>query len=132
MQHSRLVEWERNLKQMLDRLDDYLEDRYGDKYNLHPARPQRGRTANKSHDGLFDIVGSFTLGLGSDIGRGYIIDIRMSTLDHIPKEIENTIEAEAVEFLLERLPKFFPGKNLSVSMDNHVIKLHGDLSLGTL
>ena len=72
------------------------------------------------------------MGLGSEKGKGYIIDIRMVTLDHIPKEDERKMKAEAVAFLQNKLPKYFPGKNLSVSMDSHVIKLHGDLSLGTL
>ena len=36
-----------------DRIDDLLEERYGHRYSLHPARPKRHVTANREDDGLF-------------------------------------------------------------------------------
>jgi hypothetical protein len=124
--------WEQKLKSILDDLDEILENEFGDKFPLHPARPERGVTASKSQDGLFDISANFTLGLGSEHGKGYVIDIRMVTLEKIPEEIEDRIEKVAVQYLHQKLQDAFPDKKLRVSRDGPVIKLHGDLSLGEL
>ena len=132
MQHTSLEIWEKKLKSILDELDDYLEDRYSKKYCLHPARPGRGKTSNKSQDGLFDVVASFSLGAGSQYGRGYVVDVDMATLEHIPEEIKKEIESITLKSLQENLPEYFPGKNLKVNKDGNVIKIHGDLSLGKL
>ena len=77
MRHPRLIEWEKKLKRTLDIVDDYLEDKYGQLYELHPSRAYRGTTSNKAHDGLFNIGASFTAGYGSKYGRGYVVDIDM-------------------------------------------------------
>jgi len=130
MTHPSLIAWEKKLKAVLDKLDHELEDKYGDRYPLHPARPGRGSTANPAHDGLFDITANFTLGSGSDIGRGYVVDIHMPTLTDIPRKICSEIENHAVHQLRKLLPHHFPGKNLRVDLDGDVIKIHGDLSLG--
>jgi len=130
IKHPNLHAWENKLKSILDDLDEELEDQFGHKYRLHPARPRRGRTSSKSQDGLFDISANFTLGLGSEHGRGYVIDIRMVTLERIPDEIEDQIEELAMQHIRKKLRKVFPGKQLSVNRDGHIIKLHGDLSLG--
>lgn len=130
MQHPSLAEWESRLTELLNELDDVLEDGYGHHYRLHPARPHRGRTASKAHDGLFDITANFTLGLGSEHGKGYVIDIRLSTLEKVPDEIIEQIEEKTIAHLKQRLRHYFPEKNLTVQKDGPVIKLHGDLSLG--
>lgn len=130
MYHPALEKWESNLKAVVDELDVLLEDKFGSQYILHPARPVRGTTSNKSHDGLFDIVSSFTPGKGSQYGKGYIVDVHMSTLEHIPKKIQNRIYNISINFLREKLPEFFPGVKLEVHQDGSVIKIHGDLSLG--
>ncbi|MEA3392418.1 MAG: hypothetical protein U9Q91_05525, partial [Candidatus Marinimicrobia bacterium] len=86
MRHPNLIKWEKKLKSVLDNIDVLLEEKYGKKYDLHPARRKHGTTSNRSHDGLFDIRADFTLGLGSDKGRGYIVDIDLKTLENVPKE----------------------------------------------
>lgn len=130
MKHPNLIEWEKTLKKVIDNLDDVLEDQFGNQYQLHPARPKRGRTANKSHDGLFDITAQFSLGIGSQKGKGYIVDIRLSTLENVPDEIYDKIENVAIRRLRQYLKNHFPEKQLSVEKDGRVIKLFGDLSLG--
>ena len=117
---------------MLDDLDDILEDHFGHRYYLHPARPKRGATANKSHDGLFNITAQFSLGIGSEHGKGYVIDIRLSTLEKVPDEITNQIEDLALKKIEEKLPEYFPGKDLSITRDGDLLKLHGDLRLGKI
>jgi len=131
LKHPSLVKWERILQQALDDLDDLLEDRYGLRHRLHPARPSRGRTSSKSQDGLFDVQASFSLGLGSQYGKGYVVDVRMATLDRISPEQRQEIDRVVVDKLREELPEHFPGRNLQVSKDGDIIKIHGDLSLGT-
>jgi len=132
MSHPSLEDWEKNLKRILDELDDLLENQYGTRYHLHPARASRGKTSNKAHDGLFDITALFTLGVGSEHGEGYVIDIHMVTLEQVPEKIRNEIETITLKRLRESLPNYFPGKNLKVNKDGNVIKLYGDLRLGLL
>lgn len=132
MKHPNLVEWEETLKKVVDNLDDVLEDQFGNQYQLHPARPVRGKTSNKSQDGLFSITAQFSLGIGSQKGKGYIIDIHLSTLENVPDEIYDKIEDVAIARIRQYLNVHFPGKKLSVEKDGRVIKLFGDLSLGDL
>jgi hypothetical protein len=129
MQHPKVMAWETRLKQVFDNIDDYLEDTYGSDYSLHPSRPNRGKTGNKEHDGLFNIGASFTAGYGSEYGRGYVVDIDMITLESVPPPIERKIEADVLKKLKKELPKYFPGTNLKIHRDGSAIKIHGDLSL---
>jgi hypothetical protein len=129
---GRLVEsWEIKLKRLFDEIDDELEERFGSLYDLHPSRAKRGATSNKEQDGLFDIGASFSAGFGSESGRGYVLDVDMITLEHVPKEVQAHIEALVVEKIREKLPRFFPGKDLRVSRDGNVFKIIGDLSFST-
>ena len=130
MQHPSLTQWEKVLKKLMDDLDDHLEDKYGNMYHLHPARPERGTTANKAHDGLFDVVASFSLGLGTRHGKGYVVDVHISTLEKVPAEIEVKIQNATLKHLQKKIADFFPNRQLKVSLDKQVIKIHGDLSLG--
>jgi len=130
MAHPKVIRWEKQLKKVLDEIDDYLEDYYGRMYPLHPNRAYRGTTSNKEHDGLFNIGASFTAGYGSNFGRGYIVDVEMITLENVPSEVRKKIEKDVIEKLKIKLPDFFPGRNLSIDFDKNVIKIHGDLSLG--
>lgn len=132
MRHPNLIKWEKKLKSVLDEIDILLEERYGKKYDLHPARRKHGSTSNRSHDGLFDIRADFTLGLGSDKGRGYIVDIDLKTLENVPKEVIKNIENDTISELKERLSQAFPNRELNVEKDGNVIKIIGDLSLGNL
>ena len=132
MRHHKLVEWDHKMKQMFDEIDDALEDKYGDMYHLHPNRPRRGTTANKEHDGLFNVGASFSAGYGSEHGRGYVLDVDMVTLEHVPDDVEEKINQEVVQMVKNKLPNYFPDRNLDVSRDGRVFKIYGDLSLGSL
>ena len=92
METESVTTWERRLKELFDEVDDELEDRYGPLFSIHPARPSRGATSNKEHDGLFNVGASFTAGFGSKLGRGYVIDFDVVTLDTVPRPIKQQIE----------------------------------------
>jgi hypothetical protein len=127
MRYHKVEQWESRLKRVFDKVDDYLEEKYGRKYPLHPARPARGKTSSKSHDGLFNIGASFSGGYGSKHGPGYVVEVRMVTLSRVPQYIRDQIEEEAVDRLREELPKEFPDRELKVERDGRVYKISGDL-----
>jgi hypothetical protein len=129
MRDYKVEEWESRLKRVFDRVDDYLEENYGRKYPLHPARPARGTTASKAHDGLFNVGASFSPGYGSKRGPGYVVEVRMVTLTRVPQYIRDRIEEHAAERLREELPKEFPDRELRVERDGPVYKIYGDLRL---
>ncbi len=129
MRHPLTEAWEDRLRRVFDRIDDYLEDRYGGKYPLHPARPPRGTTASKEQDGLFNVGASFTAGYGSQHGPGYVVEVRMVTLSRVPYFLRQKIEEEVAELLRRELPKEFPGRELRVECDGPVYKIYGDLRL---
>ena len=130
MRHHTVIEWEARLDEAMRELDSFLEERYEGKYTLHPARLAKGKAANPVQDGLFGVTASFSLGLGSTIGKGYIVDIKMMTLQHVDEDVREEIEAFALARLAELLPKYFPETELNVTRDGTVIKIFGDLSLG--
>ena len=132
MRHYSIIQWEKRLKFIFDKIDDFLEDKYGQLYPLHPSRPQRGSTANKEHDGLFNVGASFSAGYGSKYGPGYVLEIRMATLSRVPKKVCKQIERDVLNILDRELDKEFPGKDLDVEQDGNVYKIHGDLSLGNV
>jgi hypothetical protein len=129
MRGPRVRAWERKLKRVFDRIDDTLEERYGRLYKRHPNRPPRGTTANKESDGLFNVGASFSAGFGSELGRGYVVNVRMATLARVSPEDQKRIEDTVAERLKEELPKAFPGRELHVDRDGPVYKIYGDLSL---
>ena len=130
MRHPLLVEWENKMKQLFDEVDDFLEEKYGHEYPLHPNRAERGKTSNKEHDGLFNVGASFSPGFGSAYGRGYVIDVNMVTLDNIPPAKKEEILSEVVSQVETKLSRYFPERNLSVNKDGKVFKIHGDFQLG--
>lgn len=130
MYHFKTREFDKKLISVFDKVDTILEDRYGGSYTLHPNRPERGKTANPAHDGLFNIGASFSAGYGSEHGRGYVIDVHMSTLDHIPQDIRKKILEEAVTEVKIALKEVFPDRDLEVKRDGNVFKIVGDFSLG--
>lgn len=119
------------MKAVFDRIDDQLESTYGDRYVLRPNRPRRGETGNRETDGLFNIGAAFTAGFGSKHGRGYVVEVQMSTLSRVPDDARTEIEEAVVDLLRRELAVEFPGVNLEVSRDGPVYKIHGDLSLGS-
>ncbi len=123
---------EQHMRQLCDDLDHFLEDEFGQRYPLHPNRPPRGKAARVSYDGLFSTGTKFTLGYGSEHGRGYLVDIEMSTLDKVKPEDRQEIETAAIEFLKRQLPVHFPHRKLRIVKDGKVYKIVGDFSLGSM
>lgn len=130
MRGPELVQWENKIVSIFQDIDHALEKKYGDMFSLHPSRAQHGKTANPKYDGLFSVDGVFSAGYGSKHGPGYIFRINYATLEKVPDDVDQKIEAEALAMLKSSLKKVFPDKNLVVSEDKGgVYKIHGDLSL---
>jgi hypothetical protein len=132
IKHPKSQEWDDKMKALFDRIDDYLEDKYGDRYPLHPNRMKRGTTSNKSMDGLFNVGVSYSAGYGSEYGKGYVIEIHMSTLAGVDPAIREKIDREVEALVEEYLPLFFPGRELDCEKDGNILKIFGDLSLGNI
>ena len=132
MWHPKTVEFSDRLKELFDEVDEYIEDHYGSRYPLHPARPARGVTANPQADGLFNIGADFTPGFGSELGRGYLIDIRMATLEEVDRTVRGEIYCAVIRKIEELLPVYFPERELVVRQDGNHFKIQGDFSLGDI
>jgi hypothetical protein len=132
MWHPKTVEFDERLKKLFDEVDDYIENLYGERYVLHPVRPARGETSNPEADGLFNIGANFTPGYGSELGRGYVIDIAMSTLEKVDENVRREIYEAAAEKVKELLPLHFPERELTVRRDKNHFKIQGDFSLGVI
>ncbi|MBN1837744.1 MAG: hypothetical protein JW820_17940 [Spirochaetales bacterium] len=129
MRHPGVEQWESRLRAVFDRIDDYLEDRYGERYPLHPARAPRGATGSREQDGLFNVGASFSAGFGSERGPGYVVEVRMVTLSQVPGHVRRKIEREVAAALRRELPRAFPERRIRVDRDGPVYKIHGDLRL---
>jgi hypothetical protein len=110
--------------------DRELEDRFGAFFALHPNRPRRGETGNPEMDGLFEIAPDFSPGFGSEKGRGYLVSLRVATLEKVPPEKFEALMSQAAELVREKLPRYFPGRDLEVVRDGKRFKIIGDFSLG--
>jgi hypothetical protein len=132
IKHPKTQEWDDKLFDVFEKVDTYLEDNYGDRFNRHPNRPARGKAAYGSLDGLFNIGASFSPGYGSEYGRGYVIDVVISTLDRIPAEEREEIIEDAIKKTREELEIAFPQRDLRVNRDGNVFKIHGDTTLGDI
>ncbi|MDR3249228.1 MAG: hypothetical protein LBT39_10640 [Treponema sp.] len=128
--HPKLREFTETLEKIFHEVDNELEDRHGGRFPLHPNRPQRGTTGNPEMDGLFDIAPDFTAGLGSQKGRGYLVTLRVATLDKVPPEEFESFMASAAELIRDALPRYFPDRQLEVVRDGLRFKITGDFSLG--
>lgn len=117
---------EEKLKQIFDKIDDFLEDKYGGRFTLHPNRPPRGKTANKAHDGLFNVGATFSAGYGSKSGRGYVIEIDIRTLSQVPEQDRESIEKDVIQILEKELQENFPNRELKISKEGNYYKIHGD------
>ena len=124
-----LEAFEDRLHGVLSEIDGALEERFGSRWPLHPARPPRGAAANPQYDGLFRVTASFTAGYGSKFGPGYVFRVEASTLASVPESEREAIEEAAVALLREGLARAFPGRDLRVDRDVAGYKIHGDLSL---
>ncbi len=129
--HPKQIELEGIMRLMCDELDHRLEDRFGDSYPRHPNRPERGKAASVAYDGLFSTGTQFTLGYGSNHGRGYIVSVEMRTLSKVRDEDKKAVEEAKVEIINELIPKYFPDRKIKMKKDGNVYKLVGDFSLGS-
>jgi len=127
-----MEEFDNRMKKLFDEVDDFIEDQYGGSYSLHPTRPARGVTANPEADGLFNIGANFTPGYGSELGRGYLIDVSISTPDKVDEDIRREIYEAAANKVRELLPIHFPERMLTVRRDKNHFKIQGDFSLGEI
>ncbi|MBN2704496.1 MAG: hypothetical protein JXR23_09825 [Pontiellaceae bacterium] len=129
MRHPKAMEWENRLKAVFDEIDAELEQLYGDRFSLHPARRAEGTTSNPEMDGLFNVGASYSAGFGSKLGPGYVVDIHLSTLERVPAELKAEIRDKVQTMLADKLATAFPGKNLQVDRERKHLRIHGDLSL---
>lgn len=129
MKNPLLQKWEDKLQNIFDRIDDQLEEKYGCMYPLRSNRPSRGQGVTPDTDGLFEIGVSFSLGIGSQIGPGYVFKLKMATMSRVPQEFVDKVEDEVVDILNSELPKEFPDKDLKVARDGRVYKIYGNLDL---
>jgi hypothetical protein len=134
MNHPRTTAFDNRMKELFDEVDHYIEDLYGHKYPLHPARPARGETSNPEADGLFKISANFSPGFGSKLGRGYVINVKISTLEKVDEDVRRKIYETTVKKVKELLPVYFPERELVVRLcnDKNHFKIQGDFSLGTI
>ena len=132
MPGGKIAKIEKRIYELLNEVDHALEDKYENKYRLHPARPERGHTSNPTRDGLINITAKFTTGIGSEHGKGYNVDIKLKTLENVDDEVKNEVDEIALKMIKEKLPEFFPERKLSIDRDGNVIKIHGDFFLGTI
>ncbi len=129
MKNPLLEKWEDKLQDIFDRIDRILEERYGELFPLRPNRPAHGRGVTPDADGLFDLGVSFSAGIGSQFGPGYVFRVKLATLNRVPENLLEKVENEVIDLLDAELPREFPGKELKVARDGHVYKIFGDLDL---
>ncbi|MDR1029674.1 MAG: hypothetical protein LBL76_02230 [Treponema sp.] len=130
--HPKLKTFTDTLEALFHEVDEVLEDQWGDCFPLHPNRPKRNETANPEMDGLFEIAPDFTLGIGSNRGRGYLVSCRVATLQAVPPEQLEAFMDTAVLIIRDKLPVYFPGRQLEVIRDGKGYKIIGDFSLGDI
>lgn len=129
MRNPLVEKWEEKLQKIFNKIDHILEEKYGDLFPLRPNRPQHGEGVTPDADGLFDLGVSFTVGLGSELGPGYVFRVNLATLRKVPEDLIEKIEDEVIDLLTEALPEHFPGKDLKVARDGKVYKIFGNLDL---
>ncbi|GHT80873.1 hypothetical protein FACS1894130_12510 [Spirochaetia bacterium] len=130
--HPKLAAFTKTLEALFHEVDEDLEDLWGQSFPLHPNRLNRGVTCNPEMDGLFEILPDFTLGIGSEQGRGYSVSFRVATLDQVTPEQFEYLMTETALLLRNKLPRYFPDRELAVVRDGKRFKIIGDFSLGAL
>ncbi|THB62498.1 MAG: hypothetical protein D6B26_07930 [Spirochaetaceae bacterium] len=124
-------EIDQRMQKMFREIDAELEGQFGSKFPLHPSRAPEGATSNPSMDGLFNVGATFSAGYGSEYGRGYVVDVHIVTLAKVSDEEKMEIYSAAVDLIKEKLPIFFPERDMKVKFDKNVYKIIGDFRLDT-
>ena len=100
--------------------------------NISPLRfnrPARGCGVTPDTDGLFEIGFSFSLGIASQLGPGYVFRVKVATMSRVSPDFMEKVENEVVDMLKSELPKEFPNRELNVAKDGRNYKIYGDLDL---
>ncbi|MDD4097593.1 MAG: hypothetical protein PHC30_02370 [Lentisphaeria bacterium] len=124
-----LERWESQLRRALDQVDAELEAKYGGSFRLRPNRPEQGRTANAKYDGLFSVDAKFSMGYASQMGPGYVIEMRTASAEPVSDEVRKAMLQDAGAFLADALKDVFPDREFALEMDGSHFHLSGDLSL---
>jgi len=117
------------LKKVFDEIDAELEGLYEGAYRLHPCRCPVGTTSNPEMDGLFNVGASYSAGFGSKLGPGYVVDIHLATLAHVPFQMKTEVRDRVEKMLKEKLPLAFPGQKMFVDKELGHLRIYGDLGL---
>ncbi len=121
--------WEKTLGDVFDRVDAVMEARHGELYPRHPSRPPHGSPAAPPYDGLFNIGASYSRGIGSQHGPGYVMEVRVGTTRPVSADMLKKLEDEAAELVRTELQNAYPGRSLEVERDGKRYKIFGDLGL---
>ena len=127
-----MAKFDERMKKLFDEVDHYIEDLYCGKYSLHPVRPSRGKTSNPEADGLFNVGARFTPGFSSELGRGYIIDVKIATLEKVDEKVRREIHSAVAKKVEELLPIHFSERKFVVRRDINHYKIQGDFCLGII
>ena len=127
MPSDELEKWERQMRLALDEADAALERKYGSMFTRRPNRPEKGTTVNPMYDGLFSLDAKFSLGISTQDGPGYTVDLRTSCLEYVSSEMHQQMLLEAAVFLDTALKKVFPGKQLAVTRKGNILRITGDM-----
>jgi hypothetical protein len=130
--HPKLAAFNEQMESLFHEIDEMLEEHWGESFSLHPNRPAKGATENPEMDGLFETAPDFTPGIGSEKGRGYIVSLKVSTLDRVSPEQFEFLMEEAAMLIKKNLPRYFPDRKLEVVRDGKRFKIIGDFSLGEI
>ncbi len=126
----RTQQMEDQLFDALEKTDAEMERRYGDRFELHPARLPNGQAARRQYDGLFSLSAGFSAGFGSQFGPGYALDLRLVTLEAVPEDFRAQFEEEAIAFLQKELDQTMPERKMKIVKDVNGWKIVGDLHIG--
>ncbi len=127
---TRTEEMEHKLFVAMEHTDAEMERRYGDRFELHPARLPHGKAASRQYDGLFSLSAGFSAGFGSQFGPGYALDLRLVTLEAVPEDFRAQFEEEAIAFLQKELDQTMPERKMKIVKDVNGWKIVSDLHIG--
>jgi hypothetical protein len=129
VRHPKAVAWEHRLREAFREVDHLIEERHAERWPLRSSRPAHGTIDDFESSGLFEIGAAFSPGYGSAHGPGYVVQFSINTPSRVTDAERRAIKAEAIEALREALPRYFPGRTLTVSPEGVSYRIHGDLSL---
>ena len=127
MPSDELEKWERQMRLALNEADAALERKYGSMFTRRPNRPEIGTTVNPMYDGIFSLDAKFSLGISTQDGPGYTVDLRTSCLEYVSSEMHGQMLNDAAVILVEELKKVFPDKQLTVTRKGNILRITGDM-----